>query len=248
MPESLIFVSDVHIAPGNAERAQSFSDFLDMVKRKKITHLYILGDLFYYWVGRGHEKQPEYLSVLKKIRDVADSGVKVYFFHGNRDVFFGRKAARIAGLEIAGDEMELQVGEKTLHLCHGDDLCEKDKSYQVLRKCMRNSLVRIVYAACPFFVRERLGRKLLAISKQTVAEKSEEVLSFCADAVERIFQRGVDVLVCGHTHSSGKESIHSNGCERILYNVGDWSTDGSYLLYENNDFRLLRYGSNGGKK
>ena len=240
MHESFVFVSDVHIAPGNKDRAGRFSDFLDSIRQKEVSRLYILGDLFDYWVGPGHEKQPEYRGVLEGIRELSDSGVEVHLFRGNRDFFFDSKTARMAGAE-AVDEMDLQIGEKTVHLCHGDHLCEDDRSYQILRTCMRSFLLRLVYQSLPFSLRDRLGRALTNITKTSVPKKSPETIGFSARAIERLLKRGVDILICGHTHTHSKDLIQYNGCQRVLYNLGDWAANGCYLLYKDNKFEFLHH-------
>jgi len=239
MRESFVFVSDVHIAPGNKDRVKRFSGFLDMLRESEVARVYILGDLFDYWVGRGHEKQPEYNSVLAKIRELAESGVQVYLFHGNRDFLLNSRTVRMAGAVLAGDDMNIQLGGKTVHLCHGDHLCKADRAHLALRKCIRSRVFGILFAACPFFVRRRLARKLRDISRHAVAGKSQQTVRFSPHAIEAIFQGGVDVLVCGHTHSRGEHVTQSNGRGHVLYKLGDWATNGCYLLYKDDRFQFL---------
>ena len=241
MPGTFIFVSDVHITPGDESRVLHFSDFLDTIKQKKADRLYILGDLFDYWVGPGHEDQAEYRAVLEKIRDVADSGVEVSLLHGNRDFFVDSKVARIAGARMMGDDVDVRINGKMVHLCHGDHLCQDDHTHQRFRKILRSPLIRILYHVLPMYVRERLALKMRELSKQSVANKAPEVVGMSDRAVVGIFEHGADVLICGHTHSHGERTVQANGSEHILYNLGDWSSNGSYLLYENDKFQLLHY-------
>jgi UDP-2,3-diacylglucosamine hydrolase len=241
MRGSLVFLSDVHIVPGDKDKVRHFSEFLDALKHDKASQLYVLGDLFDYWAGPGHEKQPEYGSVLRKIRELVDSGTEVYIFHGNRDFLLDSNVEQITGASISGEQMRLRLGDKTVHLCHGDHLCDDDQTYQSLRRFLRHVLFRVVYGACPFFVRDCLARTLRDISRKTVAKKPREVVGLSAGALERVFGSDVDVLVCGHTHVHRQQTIDCNGGPRLLYNLGDWSTTGSYLVYRAESFELRRY-------
>ena len=44
------FISDLHLEPLDNERTQAFYNFLEEVSQK-YESLYILGDLFEYWIG-----------------------------------------------------------------------------------------------------------------------------------------------------------------------------------------------------
>jgi len=222
------------------ERVEHFGSFLDSVKNR-ITHLYVLGDLFDYWIGPGHENQPEYNRALRQIRAVADSGVHVYVLHGNRDFFLDSNIAALTRAEIAGDTLRLALGGKVVHLCHGDQLCRNDRGGIALRTFLRSPVFQFFYKACPFTIRDRLARRLRGVSKARVAKKTRAVTGFSDAAIERIFDGGVDVLVCGHTHRHGRRDIPYKGRNRILYNLGDWSQNGSYLLYAEGEFNLLHY-------
>ena len=240
MADSFAFVSDLHVAPGNKEHAEHFGAFLGAI-RPTVSHLYILGDLFDYWIGRGHEKQPEYQAVLQHIRQAADSGLKVFVLHGNRDFLLNSRVGRICGARIMGDSVTLRLDGKLAYLCHGDELCESDHGHHSLHRVLRSRMFKITYGACPFFIRDRLACMLRSISGQCVAGKSERVTAISDAAIERLLSAGADVIIHGHTHCHGQRVIQYGGTSRSLYNLGDWSQNGSYLLYANGEFKLLHF-------
>ena len=240
MPDSFAFVSDLHVAPGNKDRAEHFGAFIGAVKQT-VTRLYILGDLFDYWIGRGHEKQPEYQAVLQHIRNAADSGLQIFLLHGNRDFLLNSAVAQACGARIVGDSATLHLAGKTVYLCHGDQLCERDRGHQSLRRMLRSRIFRAFYGVCPFLIRYCLARTLRTISEHCVSRKSEHTTALSDAALLRLFAGGVDVIVCGHTHSHGQRVIQCGGTSRSLYNLGDWSQNGSYLLYTDGEFKLLHF-------
>ena len=76
--------------------------------------LYILGDLFEYWVGDDQlDHDPVARQVADGLRKVSGAGVKIFFMHGNRDFLIGERFADEAGLTILSDPTEVLLGGKT---------------------------------------------------------------------------------------------------------------------------------------
>jgi len=240
MSDTLAFVSDVHLEPGNERRAEHFGAFLDFI-RHGAARLYVLGDLFDYWIGSGHEQQPEYRAALANIRRAVDSGLEVVLLHGNRDFLLNSSITAICGGTVAGDELRLDLDGTAVHLCHGDRLCDNDQGHHSLQAVLRSRAFRVSYRACPFFVRNFLARVLRIISTYCTARKARHVTAIPDAAIERVFAAGADVLVCGHTHQQAERVIPFGGSNRSFYNLGDWSEDGSYLVYKDGGFSFLHY-------
>ena len=86
MPHTL-FVSDLHLDHTRPHIADAFCRFLRDITDTDA--LYILGDLFEYWIGDDDPAiglQP----VIDSIRELSLGGVPVYFVHGNRDFLVGK--------------------------------------------------------------------------------------------------------------------------------------------------------------
>src|SRR6202007_1498589 len=93
---STLLLSDLHLPQEDSPLRQGFARFLAGPARQAEA-VYILGDLFEYWIGddfglRDHPAEAQWL------RTLADSGVRVYLMHGNRDFMIGKRFARAAGL------------------------------------------------------------------------------------------------------------------------------------------------------
>ena len=99
MPHTL-FISDLHLGSGTPEATAALLRFL----RETATAadaLYVLGDLFEYWIGDDAVGQPFEAEVAAAFRTLADSGVPVYFMRGNRDFLVGRRFARDLSIRSA---------------------------------------------------------------------------------------------------------------------------------------------------
>ena len=123
-----LFISDLHLEAGRPEIGVQFLDFLSGEARDADT-LYILGDLFEVWLG-DDDPNPYYAGMKAAIRELVDSGIPVFFMHGNRDFMIGDEFATDTGVTILQDPELIDLhGEKVL-LSHGDALCTDDVEYQ----------------------------------------------------------------------------------------------------------------------
>ena len=83
-----LFISDLHLS---AERPAIGALFLDFLRTRapRAEALYILGDLFEYWIGDDAAALPEYQTLIAGLRALTQAGVPVYVMHGNRDFLLG---------------------------------------------------------------------------------------------------------------------------------------------------------------
>jgi len=241
MQDAYVFVSDVHILPHNTELAERFNSFLDSINHK-ITRLYILGDLFDYWVGPGHEKQREYRCVLDKLHELTDAGIKLFLVHGNRDFFLDRSVEKITGGQVVGDGITQLIDGRMLHMCHGDSLCKHEKSHLVMQSVLRSRTFRFTYPMRPYSLRVALARNLRTRSRPSNGHKPGQPAKLWQPAVDSLWESGADVIICGHTHTEGRRTMQAGGGERLIYTLGDWSADGSYLWYQNGEFEFRSFG------
>jgi len=127
-----LFIADLHLDPLRPEIQERFNDFLQGEARQARA-LYILGDLFEVWVG-DDSPLPEYLPGMRALRELSDTGVPVYFIHGNRDFLIGRRFARECGVNLLPDPSVINLYGQPVALLHGDTLCTDDHEYQRFRR------------------------------------------------------------------------------------------------------------------
>ena len=92
-----LFISDLHLEPGRPEIGEQFLAFLEGEARAAEA-LYILGDLFEAWLG-DDDPNAYYAAMKAAIRALVDSGVPVFFMHGNRDFMIGEDFAVETGVD-----------------------------------------------------------------------------------------------------------------------------------------------------
>ena len=72
-------------------------------KATQAEQLYILGDLFEYWVGDDDMDSEAVQVIVGAIRQVSDRGTAVFWIPGNRDLLTGRKFLRSIGAKALPD-------------------------------------------------------------------------------------------------------------------------------------------------
>ena len=219
------FISDLHLSETRPELTALFVDFMQHLA-PKAERLYILGDLFDFWIG-DDEQSPLIQQVKNLIKAVSDQGVQCYFQHGNRDFLIGTRFAKETGIQLLPDYQVIDLYGKKILLCHGDTLCIDDVAYQQFRKKVHQKWRQRLFLCLPLKVRVKIAEKIRAKSNQDKQGKSAEIMDVNqAFTTQKIQEYGVDLLIHGHTH---REAIHQ---EKIFTRIvlGDWRNNYASIL------------------
>ena len=227
MPETL-FVSDIHLDVKRPAVVDLFNQFL----LKRAIHadaLYILGDLFEYWIG-DDAPYAEYQSTFHALKTVSNSNTPVYFLHGNRDFLVANKFAKQTGILLLTEEHVANIYNQNILLMHGDTLCIDDIAYQRFRKKAHNKWLQWIVLHLPVSTRQSLAKRLRDTSTQAVAVKSADIMDVNQTAVEAAMRRNhTNILIHGHTH---RPNIHDFEIDSKNYKravLGDWYKQGSVV-------------------
>ncbi|MDH3538219.1 MAG: UDP-2,3-diacylglucosamine diphosphatase [Gammaproteobacteria bacterium] len=232
-----LFISDLHLDEKSPEIGEQFLRFLEG-EAADADALYILGDLFESWVG-DDDPNPHYAIMKSALRALVDSGVPVFFMHGNRDFMISDQFAAETGVTLLSDPTPIELyGEKVL-LSHGDALCIDDKQYQQVRLMTRNPDWQAMMRAKPLQERIAFAESARQQSQEYNDSVGEDIMDVNQDAVVGTFRtRGVDILLHGHTH---RPAVHDVELEdRVAYRIvlGDWYEHGSVVRWDENGPRL----------
>ena len=222
-----LFVSDLHLDHTRPHIADAFCRFLRDITDTDA--LYILGDLFEYWIG-DDDPATGLQGVIDSIRELSLSGVPVYFVHGNRDFLVGKAFEELTRCKILQDETVVDLyGTPTL-VMHGDTLCTDDIAYQKYRAKVRNRWVQRAVLMLSTEQRQKMAQRLREKSISATQDKPPEIMDVNQDAVaQTMLKHGVQHLIHGHTHRPGIHdfTLSGNACKRIV--LGDWYEQGSVL-------------------
>ncbi|MGH1426451.1 MAG: UDP-2,3-diacylglucosamine diphosphatase [Arenicella sp.] len=236
---STAFISDLHLSAKAPDISQRFQQYL-LNELSGVDTLYILGDLFEYWIGDDAASMLGMEPVLDALKILTDNGIKGYFLAGNRDFLVGDVFAKHTGFTILEDESIIELnGEKVLIL-HGDSLCTDDHLHQQFRQQMMCNKAFHQHALS-LSIEERIAtaEKMRGMSAEHKSEISDEIMDVNADAVVQLFEKHqVTRMIHGHTHRPAihKHATNTGNAERIV--LGDWYTQSSFLLHNENGFTL----------
>jgi UDP-2,3-diacylglucosamine hydrolase len=224
-----IFVSDLHLTPDRPRAAELFFDFAAGAAARAEA-LYILGDLFEYWVGDDDLGDPFNASVADALRALSGKGVALRFMHGNRDLLAGARFAERCGAELIADPRLLDLyGTKTL-VMHGDTLCTDDIEYQKFRAYAHDPANQRKFLSQPLAERRQQMIGLRAESEKSKRGKSAEIMDVTPAAVEKALrEHGYPRLIHGHTHRPARHVhvVDGKSCERWV--LTDWYGRAGYL-------------------
>jgi len=229
LPNSTLFISDIHLSSKNPALADIFFQFLEGPAREAEA-LYILGDLFDVWVGNDID-----IAFQKKVqhalKTLSSQGIKLYFINGNRDFLLSNAFLKEAGCQKLNDPTIIDLHGTPTLLTHGDKLCTQDIAYQRYRCIAQHPLTRFIFLKLPKKTRENISQKLRQKSQQYQRGQETTILDVSLDAVDKLMDRyKVTQMIHGHVHRPKIHtlSINEKAASRIV--LGDWYTTGSVIV------------------
>jgi UDP-2,3-diacylglucosamine hydrolase len=230
-----IFIADAHLRQPEDANYQALIRFLEQLPPDTDT-LYILGDLFEFWLGSPQPVYGHYREFVDCLRGVRARGVRIVYFEGNHDFHLGGFFTEQLQAEVFAAGAELEIGGKRVYLCHGDQINREDYRYRAFRLACHNPLVK---ALLPFFS-QRLASHAAKVlsrrsSKQHAARRSRWDYRVILDRFARDrFAAGCDAVITGHYHLP----IFRREQDRLFISLGDWITQYSYAQWLDGEFSL----------
>jgi UDP-2,3-diacylglucosamine hydrolase len=237
-PEAALFASDMHLDDAHPALIEHFLESLDaslasVLARFREPALFLLGDLFEYWIGDDHVP-PVAQALSARLAAFGDAGGRVFLMHGNRDFLMDVPlpadplaptfSAR-CGASLLPDPTVIEVAGRRIGLSHGDALCTDDTRYQQWRALCRSAAWQQ-----PFLARTVAERLAMAASLRQQSMQAQAVTETLSDvnqaAVDALMTRlDTTLLIHGHTHQPRLHRwSHSGGDPvRQRWVLSDWA-------------------------
>jgi UDP-2,3-diacylglucosamine hydrolase len=245
MPDrhKLYFASDFHLGTPNylstADREKRLVQWLDSIKADA-AEVFLMGDVFDFWFEYKTVVPKGYIRFFGKLAELADLGIKLYFFKGNHDMWMFDYFEKELGATIITNELEIERGGKKFYLHHGDGLGPGDQFYKFLKGFFRSKLCQWLFARLhPNFgvgiANYWSTHSRLANQKKEVCKPGEQewLVKFCNDTLQSHFY---DYMIFGHRHLPLDIQLN----ERTRYvNLGEWVTyNYSYAVFDGTELTL----------
>lgn len=146
--KKIYFSSDNHLGAPTQElskpRERKFLNWLDMVQEDAAA-IFLLGDLFDFWFEYKHVVPKNQVRVLGKLAEIADSGIPIYFFVGNHDLWMFGYFEDELGIEVYHEPKIFEFNDKRFFIGHGDGKGPGDKGYKRMKKNIYQSFFSMVF-------------------------------------------------------------------------------------------------------
>ena len=240
--EAALFASDMHLHESDPLLADSFFERLEVGLDSARTRtdspvLFLLGDLFEYWIGDDHVPAMA-LAMAERLAAFSRDGGRVFLMHGNRDFLIDAPiplrpdvptfSAR-CGATLLPDPTVVEVAGRRIGLSHGDALCTDDTGYQQWRALCRSADWQHQFLSLPVDERLAMAHSLRQQSLQAQAA-TETTLDVNPAAVDDLMARlDTALLIHGHTlqpmlhRLDDGRSGDGRGRPRVRWVLSDWS-------------------------
>jgi len=244
--KKIYFASDQHLGAPTPKlsfpREQKFVAWLDEVKGDAAA-IFLLGDLFDFWFEYKTVVPRGFVRVLGKLAEIRDSGIPIYFFVGNHDLWMSDYFKKELNIPVYHTTKEFNFNDKLFLIGHGDGLGPGDKGYKRMKKVFKNPFSKWLFR----WLHPDLGVKLaqyLSVKNKLIS--GDEDVRFLGEEKEWLVQyskrkletKHYDYFIFGHRHLPMQIKV---GDKSEYINLGDWISYFTYGAFNGTAFELKNY-------
>ncbi len=239
--EEHLFVSDVHLGAFPSVKEKEVENqliFLINYAIEKNAYLYILGDLFDYWMEYPDKNFVPDIgkNVLDKFEEYNNQVRPAIYVTGNHDNWtFGHFKNR--GFDVEPTYRIIKVGETNVLIMHGDGLVgERDDIFRPLfHKILRHSLFTKFYQK---LLPPKLGLSIMKGFSNLTRKRNHDNPKPLTDNARKILSSNkIDLVISGHDHLPRVETF-SDG---MYINLGTFFKHKTLARYTENEFNLVSW-------
>lgn len=202
-----VFMVDLHHAGGEDEEVNRLIDEIPTDTKR----IFLLGDIFHYWVNDESFIQERYTPFLSRLKRLAGQGIELFFIEGNRDFLVVPYLEEEPWIDVLLNPTLLDLHGRAIYIGHGDELCWNDWQYQLYKALIRSSPVKYLADHLPSAMKQSVVKNMERASKSFIAGKKKESLQVPERAYKAVIDTGIDAIVHGHLHETYQRQITSNG-------------------------------------
>ena len=238
-----IFLSDAHLKGRDDKNQEKVVQFLEGIIKEHPDMVFLLGDIFDYWVNPGGLIDPVYVPLMDVLRRLSESNVKMYYHIGNHDFFVKNTFEKMfTTMEIIENGMVIELDGSRCFVTHGDMIDYTDKWYRLLRVIIRSRFISAIADILPASITRRIASRLSQHSREVWTIKRTMPNHVIDEFVEKKAAQGFDVVIAAHFHTPEIREYTIQG-RRVRYiNTGNWFNAYSYVVLKDGQFDLRYYG------
>jgi UDP-2,3-diacylglucosamine hydrolase len=231
--KKVYFASDQHLGAPTAEqsflREKKFLAWLNVIKEDAAA-IFLVGDLFDFWFEYKTVVPKGFVRVLGKLAEIRDSGIPIYFFVGNHDLWMNDYFEKELNIPVYHKPEVFLINNKKVFIGHGDGLGPYDKGFKRLKKVLTFPLFQWLYRWFHPDLGMKLGQYMSVKNKMIsgdddakyLGDDKEWLVQYCKRKLE---SNHYDYFVFGHRHLPLEIQLQDNS---KYVNLGDWITHFTY--------------------
>jgi len=244
--KKIYFSSDNHLgAPTRAEslpREKIFVKWLDEIKEDAEV-IFLLGDLFDFWFEYKTVVPKGFVRTLGKLAELRDSGIQIYFFVGNHDLWMHDYFETELNIPVYHNPKEFVFNNKHFLIGHGDGKGPGDTGYKRMKKVFTNPVSKWFYRWLHPDIGVRLAQHLSVKNKLISGDEDKEFLGednewLAQYSKRKLESKHYDYFIFGHRHLPMEIRVGENS---TYFNLGDWINHYSYGVFDGEKFELKHY-------
>ena len=244
--KKIYFASDNHLgAPtpeASKEREAKFVRWLDTIKADAGA-IFLLGDLFDFWCEYRTVVPKGFVRTLGKLAELRDSGIAIYFFVGNHDLWMDDYFEKELNIPVFHRPQEVESCGKRFLIGHGDGLGPGDKGYKRMKKVFTNPFCKWLFRWLHPDIGVRLAQYLSVKNKMIsgdedvhfLGEDKEWLVQYCKRKLETTHY---DYFLFGHRHLPMTIDL---GGKATYINTGDWIHYYTYAVFDGKETKLMHF-------
>lgn len=241
--KKVYFASDNHLgAPTRKDslpREKKFVAWLDSIKEDAAA-IFLIGDLFDFWFEYKTVVPKGFTRTLGKLAEIVDSGIPVYYFVGNHDLWMSGYFEDELGIPVFYKPQDFTIGNTSFFIGHGDGLGPGDKGYKRMKKVFTNPffkwLFRWLHPDIGVKIAQYLSVKNKLISGDDDAKfLGEENEWLAIYSKKKLNEKHRDFFVFGHRHLPLEITLNENS---KYINLGDWIQYYTYGVFDGTNLKL----------
>ena len=222
------FVSDIHLKNINERNGNTLLRFLFFLNKNPKDHqLFLLGDIFDFWISDGPAFSKHYGPLIDEIKKFQTGGGAVTYFEGNHDfhvdVFWTKKL----NIPVFENEHYFKIGQLSVRLEHGDFINPDDVNYQNYRAFVRQPWIEMFGHYLPGWFWKPIGERLSEKSRKRTGyyakNNAEKVTTLIRAYAHKAYsEKPFDLIVSGHMHIRDEYSFQVGSKIVKSINLGTW--------------------------
>jgi len=220
----IYFISDIHLGLQDDQSERRKLDKLEnlfSIIKSEGHSLYMLGDIFDYWLEFRHLIPKGFTRFLCLLSDLVRHNIDVVYVAGNHDFSLDRYFDEELGVKTMYGMNQLHLDGSRFIVAHGDGLGDGDTGYKIFSRFVRNrfnlSLLKGFHPDLALGLLKWLSQLSRTHKPVNIPLERDRLLHY---AEVLVTERDFDYFICGHNHVKGIVEL-SDGSSRYV-NLGTW--------------------------